>query len=122
MNVGEIMASNSKRVFYLYIDDGMSVLFPHVIKPVKVWQVIFNADCDMSMRRDRETYYRFNYEGVNYLGEHIFDQIVESDGAGCCMPKQRFRHRVLFTARARELFATHIDTATGQRQQYVVDR
>lgn len=123
INIGEIMASNSKRVFNLYIDDSIHSLYPNTPKPVRVWQIVFNGDCDMFMRRDRETFYKFSYEGINYLGEHIFDQIPEKKQKSCCLSyKRRMRHRVLFTARARELFATHIDTITGHREQYVVDR
>lgn len=114
MNIGEIMASSSRRVFFLYYDEYNT--------STRAWQILFNGDCDLLMKKDRKTFYKFNYEGVNNFGDYVFDEVKEIRKSYCCFSKpQRSRYRLLFTKRGRELVATHVDKIRGHRAQYIVD-
>lgn len=114
MNIGEIMAFNKRKVFFLYHHDyGTSV---------RAWQILFNVDGDLIMKKDRITVYRFSYEGVNNFGDHVFDEIPIVKKGYCCFGKStKSRYRILFTKRGMELVATHTDKTNGYRTQYVVD-
>ena len=116
MNVEHIINSNSRKILYLYNEDFFN---PY---KVKAWQLIFNMeDCDLLMKKDATTFFKFNYEGINYLGEFIFDEIPQESGSCCFTKKAVSRHRLLFTKRPLELFATHIDKLSGYRTQYMVN-
>ena len=117
MNIEDIINSNSRKIFYLYFEDFYS---PYSIR---AWKLSFNnGDCDLIMKKDACTFFKFNYEGTNYLGEFIFDEIPEATKSCCFTNEGSSRNRLLFTKRSMELFATHIDKFNGHRAQYIVSK
>jgi len=117
MNIEDLINSNSRKIFYLYFEDFYT---PYSIR---AWKLEFNnGDCDLIMKKDAYTFFKFNYEGINYLGEFIFDEIPK-DTKSCCFTNQGVsRNRLLFTKRSMELFATHIDKVNGHRSHYIVSK
>ena len=115
MNVEHIINSNSRKILYLYFEDL------YTSYSIRSWQLVFNnGDCDLLMKKDLHTFFKFNYEGINYLGEFIFDEIPEDTKSCCFATKGSSRNRVLFTKRSMEMFATHIDKFSGHRTPYTV--
>ena len=114
MDIEGIINLNIKKNFFLYYE--MNNEF------IRSCQIIFNnGDCDLLMKKDKHTYFKLNYEGINHLGEFIFDEIDQSSNS-CCSSTSISRNRLLFARVSRDMHAIHIDKISGHRARYILDK